>query len=294
MIDTQHIQPEDLSLHAMRLLPVEEARAVQAHILQCDECRREFMDAQADVAAVALTVELHTPRPQAKDRFLMQVARERRAIPIDRADHSERIDRIDRGVALDERAEPEAVPVKKPRTMGTLLPWVGWALAAGVSFFAVSEYHQRGVLQNTLAAQSAQLNAETVRAVTLTADAEKARLLMETLTDTTAMRVTLNTTPAAKPAPQGRANYLAQKGTLVFIASNMEPLPLEKVYELWIIPKDGGSPVPAGTFSPDARGNASVVLPDIPKGIEAKAFGVTMEAEGGALKPSLPILMMGA
>ena len=71
-------------------------------------------------------------------------------------------------------------------------------------------------------------------------------------------------------------------------------LPIAKVYELWIIPADGTAPVPAGTFRPDARGYASVVMPQIPKGVAAKAFGVTMEAEGGATTPTMPILLVGA
>jgi anti-sigma-K factor RskA len=134
---------------------------------------------------------------------------------------------------------------------------------------------------------------ETEQVASLSADALKARALMETLTASNTLRVTLNTTPGAKPAPQGRASYLASKGTLVFIANNLEPLPLDKVYELWIIPADGTAPVPAGTFHPDAHGNASVVMPKIPTGVPAKAFGVTMEAEGGSAKPTLPILMVG-
>jgi len=56
----------------------------------------------------------------------------------------------------------------------------------------------------------------------------------------------------------------------------------------------GQSPIPAGTFRPDARGNASVIMPTLPKGVEAKAFGVTVEDEGGASTPTLPIILVGA
>jgi anti-sigma-K factor RskA len=37
-----------------------------------------------------------------------------------------------------------------------------------------------------------------------------------------------------------------------------------------------------------------VVLPPLPKGVEAKAFGVTVEDEGGATTPTLPIILVGA
>ena len=79
-----------------------------------------------------------------------------------------------------------------------------------------------------------------------------------------------------------------------FATSNLEPLQPGKTYELWLIPAAaGGSPIPAGTFRPDERGNASVILPPLPKGVEAKAFGVTVEDEGGAATPTQPIILAG-
>jgi anti-sigma-K factor RskA len=38
---------------------------------------------------------------------------------------------------------------------------------------------------------------------------------------------------------------------------------------------------------------ASVLLPNLPKGVSAKAFGVTMENAGGSTTPTLPILLAG-
>jgi anti-sigma-K factor RskA len=127
----------------------------------------------------------------------------------------------------------------------------------------------------------------------LSADAERGRTLISTLTDGDAMRVTLSQT-AAKPVAQGRATYVPAKGSLLFIASNLAPLQPYKTYELWLLPADGQDPIPAGTFQPDARGNASVILPDIPKGVVAKGFGVTIEDEGGSRQPTPPIVLSGS
>ena len=127
----------------------------------------------------------------------------------------------------------------------------------------------------------------------LTADAASAQQIMDTMTDSSALRVTLNRSQTA-PVPQGRATYIADKGALIFLASNMQPLQPAKTYELWIIPADGRDPVPAGTFLPDQHGNASVIMPPLPKGIPAKAFGVTIEDQGGSQTPTLPIIMVGA
>jgi anti-sigma-K factor RskA len=127
----------------------------------------------------------------------------------------------------------------------------------------------------------------------MTVDAAAARQVTDAMTDSSAMRVTLTKGPAT-PVPQGKATYVASKGALIFLASNLEPLGPGKTYELWLIPAAAGeSPIPAGTFRPDGRGNASVIMPPLPKGVEAKAFGVTVEDEGGSSTPTLPIIMAG-
>jgi anti-sigma-K factor RskA len=87
---------------------------------------------------------------------------------------------------------------------------------------------------------------------------------------------------------------VASKGTLIFLASNLQPLQPAKTYELWLIPAgEGQNAIPAGTFHPDARGNANVIMPPLPKGVEAKAFGVTIEDEGGSATPTQPIILAG-
>jgi anti-sigma-K factor RskA len=116
---------------------------------------------------------------------------------------------------------------------------------------------------------------------------------METLTDRSALRVTLTKAQTA-PVPQARATYVAEEGTLIFQANNMPALEPAKVYELWLIPANGSNPIPAGTFQPDQRGYASIMMPPLPKGVQAKAFGVTIENMGGSQTPTLPIIMVGA
>jgi len=118
---------------------------------------------------------------------------------------------------------------------------------------------------------------------------------MDALTDPGAMRVSMRIPATPKPpvVPSGGVTYNPDKGSLIFLASNLGGLEEYKAYELWIIPADNSAPVPAGTFHPDGQGNASVVLPDLPKGISAKAFGVTIEPEGGSQSPTMPLVMFG-
>jgi hypothetical protein len=95
------------------------------------------------------------------------------------------------------------------------------------------------------------------------------------------------------PPPMGKAVYSRQQNALVFMASNLQPLPPQKAYELWLIPVQG-APVPAGVFKPNAKGGAMVVNPPLPQGVEAKTFAITIEPEQGSSTPTMPIIMMAS
>jgi hypothetical protein len=47
-------------------------------------------------------------------------------------------------------------------------------------------------------------------------------------------------------------------------------------------------------FKPNQFGNAMVINPPLPPGVQAKAFAVTVEPESGSSVPTMPIQMMGA
>jgi len=287
---TRHIDQEDLALFAMQLLSAEEAAPIAAHLEQCDECRLQLAGIQGDLALYAHSVDMHSPPAQARERFMNQVAREKKAIPIDRAAavpppiRAEAAYSNDGELGLGHRSYVDD-DQPKPTVAGKVFPWIGWAVAAGLAVAAGNLYHQRDTLRTLAADQAARVDH-------LTADAAAARQVMDAMTDSSAMRVTLSK-PQTTPTPQGRATYVPSKGALIFTASNLEPLQPYKVYELWLIPADGHDPIPAGTFHPDDRGNASVILPPLPKGVAAKAFGVTIEDEGGSQTPTLPIILAG-
>jgi hypothetical protein len=204
---------------------------------------------------------------------------------------------LHRGIPED---EPE---IPQERRRGSRAPWVlawtGWAVAAGVSFVAGLQVHQRQQIQSSIAAQQARMD-DTTR------QAARAQDALATLTAANAMQMPLHTTAAVKPAtpvkpgtpapvaapsPDALVAYLADKGALVFIGTHMDPAPAGKTYELWLLPADGRSPMPAGTFKPDAQGTAHIVMPQLPRGVPAKGFGITLENDGGSPTPTLPIVM---
>lgn len=277
----RHAEPDDVVLYAMQFLNGEEAANIAHHLEQCAECANELARVHGDLVACALTVDLQAPSALSRERLMKQVARERKVVPI--SQEAAPIAAIGRSGAVlgSEVREPK-------RSAGrAVLAWSGWAVAAGLAVAVSSLYKDRVGLRDTLASRTGQVER-------LTASAASAHQLMDALTDPRAVRVTLTTKPLPKAGPMGGVTYNPRKGSLVFLASELDPLQLYKTYELWLIPSDGSAPIPAGTFHPDDQGNASVIMPDLPKGVAAKAFGVTIEADGGAPTPTLPIIMAGS
>ena len=380
------IDPADLALYAMNLLPPAETVTITRMVESSEEWRMALAEVQAELGMFAeASVKLEEPSAASRERLQKGVGREKKFIA---------------PANPSPRTEPMfAVAATSPEDSGRSgygkLPWVGWAVAAGVALMATHYYRQttdlnqvlngqqatqtaaqkqstdernglrtslatqtqqlqemtaaaeradraRATLQASIAEQSRKLNeiseratvaskerdalqttvssqtgeltqltaqvsaanrehdalearlsAETNDLQRLTADASRARQVLDVLTNRSAQRVTLTRT-AAKVEPIGRATYVPSTGSLVFLASNLQPLAPNKTYELWIIPADGANPVAAGLFRPDERGDASVILPALPKNVAAKAFGVTVENEGGAPAPTMPILLQGA
>jgi Anti-sigma-K factor rskA len=317
-----HYDQGDLALFAMQLLPRSEHAVIALHLADCDYCRQELAQLQGDLAVYAHAVEMHSPPALVRERLLNQISREKKLVPLEhvepdppepvqRAGQSERAERMEtvtaapmlgnatrgqsyatrlgKGRYLDEEHHPEAKGTLPGRLFSRVFTWAGWLAAAGLATVAGNLYHERETQRASLAAQAGSIDR-------LSADAAGAKQLLETITDPSARQVTLSqaTGEAAPAAPQGRAIYVASKGALIFLASNLEPVETYKTYELWLIPADNRDPIPAGTFHPDARGNGSVILPPLPKSIEAKAFGITIEDDGGSQTPTMPIVLAGS
>lgn len=325
-----HIPEDDLVLFALQLLPDDRMRQAKIHAESCDLCRSEIAKLQGDLASYSMISDITAPPPEARERVLRQVAKEPKPVlppepapvtVVDRAERADRIDRVDRIDRADrtdridrtdrvdrgseepifhtrqrrslqiEAAEEEDEREKRqgPRRAPWVLAWTGWAVAAGCSFVAGLQFHQRQQIQNTIATQQARMDA-------VTKQSAHAQDALATLTAANAMQVALHSTADLKPgvpAVTAMAAYLADKGALVFVATHMDPAPAGKTYELWLMPADGRNPMPAGMFKPDAQGSASVVMPQLPKGVPAKGFGVTVENEGGSDTPTLPVVLAG-
>ena len=285
MIPVKHIDPDDLALYAMHLLPADESEEMALNLQHSVEARRMLAEIRGDLSILAVSADSHTPASSARDRLMQQVAREKKAVPAP----------VQPLVVADSLSSRAPTPAEEPAPRSFAarnLPWLGWAIAAMLLLEVGHLAQVRGHLEHSVASSRAQVFDAESRAASARASAEQANSVIATLQDPTAVQVAL-TTSGLKPPPQGRATYIPSKVSLVFLASNLDPLKPSKTYELWLIPTTG-QPIPAGTFTPDKSGYASVVLPPLPAGTAAKAFGVTIENAGGSLVPTAPILLHGA
>jgi hypothetical protein len=324
MNDETHISDDDLVLFALQFLSEEQAQTTREHLANCVTCRAELARLQGDLVAYAMTAEIASPPAEARERLLRQVAKEPKlapaiapvaepkaapatdskplAMPVRGADpvrgdeHARGAEPIfptrqNRGLPIATRDDEEEETRQRPRRAPWVLAWTGWAVAAGCSFVAGLQLHQRQQVQSSMADVEARLTQSNVSA----AHAQDA---LATLTAANARQVALHLEPVALTKKPGNpaaepAAYIADKGALVFVATHLEPVASGKTYELWLLPATGAAPIPAGTFKPDAQGSASLVLPRLPKGVPAKGFGVTIENDGGSSTPTLPIVMAG-
>ncbi|MGA7156707.1 MAG: anti-sigma factor [Acidobacteriaceae bacterium] len=289
MNTANHISADDMYLFALQLLPDADMRDVATHLKECAVCRAQLGQVQGDLAVYAMTAEAHTPPPQARERLLRQVAEEKKVMPADPVEqHVEPVlhARSSRVYQMDtpEEREPR-------RLFAPIMAWTGWSVAACVAVLAGIQMNQRKVVQEDLTVADAQLSQST-------AQVQKAKEVAETLRDASAMQVALhvplNAGAVPKLDPEAHATYVPQTGALLFVADHLDPLQPQKTYELWLLPAQAGeAPIPAGLFKPDANGNATVVMPELPKGVTAKGFGVTVENDGGSKTPTAPIVLAG-
>ena len=253
---------DDLALYALGALQGEERLALEKHLADCNSCRRELEQLRGDMALMALSAAGPAPPQRAKTRLMNAI-----------------------------KQEPRAAAAPKARRSWWMQPgWITAGALLGIIGLMAVQNNRRGQelisairimhdMQGDLAARQAEL--------------QNARAMVSALTAPDAQVIQVSE-PNTPPRPQGKAFYVKDRSSLIFIASNMPALAPQKAYELWLIPANGSAPIPAGVFKPDARGNATVVNPPLPSGVEAKAFAITIEPEQGSQTPTMPIKMVGS
>lgn len=249
---------EDLALYAMGTLDDQESRELEAHLGTCGECRRELDSLRGDLALLALSATGPQPPQRSRERLQAAISEEQRQTSV-----------------------PESAAVL-PR----LYP--RWLTLAPAAIAVVLAATSLGLLLEVQRLKEA--NASIV--VRLQDEIRKnahAKDVLAMLEDPQAQNVTLSPTQTHRQ-PQIRTIYQKDKGHVLLLATNLEPIPDDKVYELWLLPAGGGAPMPSGTFRIDNKGNSLMLHALETGGIEAAGFAVTVEKVGGSKVPTPPIV----
>jgi len=243
---------DDLALYALGALEPAERSVLEKHLNECSDCLRELEQLRGDSALLAMSLAAETPPARTRGHLMAAIAAESRT-----------------------RRAPQAT---------------GWAVwipsLAAVALLLIAIVLWRS--DTSLRLQIARLQENYSQQQE---ELRRANAVLATLSDPSATRFTLSA-DHAPPRPQGKAIYVRNRRTLIFLASNMPALPSRKTYELWLIPTSG-APIPAGVFKPDVNGSATLINPPLPGNAEAKAFAVTVEPEGGSSAPSTQPIMVG-
>lgn len=248
---------ETLALYAIGALDNQERAELQEHLGTCGECRSELEALRADAALLALSATGPQPPQRSRQRLLDAVAAE---------------------PGKDQRTiSPIMLGRSRPRWL-TLVPTVGALALAVFSFMLLL---QVGRLKDTNAKLAQALKIEQQNSA-------HAKEVLAMLNDPKAQHMTLVSTHTP-PQSQVKTLYQREKGHVLLMASNLEPIPDDRVYELWLLPASGGPPMPCGTFRIDSKGNSMMLHAMETEGIEAKAFAITIEPVGGSKIPTLPI-----
>jgi anti-sigma-K factor RskA len=258
---------ETLALYALGALDNQAERAqLESHLESCDECRKELEALRGDAALLALSTAGPMPPQRSRERLLEAIS-----------------------------TEPRKTPVSRKFVLGVLHPrWLAIAPVAATLILAIfslmlwrdNAWLRRNLdnAQTTMSTQNQQLH----ELQSVKDQLQELQSIRDLVKARNAVHMTL---VAAKwPAqPQAKTIYVPRKG-LLLMANNLQPLPGNKVYEVWLVPADGSAPMPFGTFKPDQGGNAVMHHP-VKTDKRPKAFAITIEPEGGSPVPTMPEVM---
>jgi len=254
--------------YALGVLAGGERDAFVAHLATCAICQKEVASLARVVEALPQTIDQAPLPPGLRARVLAAAT------------------------------APAAVTDFTPRRQAqpaTASRWVGW-LAAAATLAAIASgalawngRTENARLRRELAVAQERGAALDRQVAALQTSATDARQTAAVLRAADLGRVELAGQTGA-PAATGRILWSASQG-VVFVATNLPPLPPGRVYQLWVVA--GNTPRSAGLVVPDADGHLSVVS-SAPVTVHPNAFALTVEPEGGRPAPTTAPLLVGS
>lgn len=243
----------EMTRYLLDELPAEERRSLERHLGSCGECRAELENLRGAEALLTLASTEAVPPLRARARLLAALGREPRM------------------AVVHQGARARSWWLWIPSTATLAL-----AIVVGLLWQENMDLREKAAKLATLEAQQE-------------LDAQNTKELVADLTAKGAIHVNLNEA-GAEPQPHAKATYNPRDGGIVFVASNLTPLPAGQAYQLWIVPMNDGKPIRAASFRPTSLGTAVVMKHDKFKAAP-KMFAVTIEPEHGTGDPSYPAVL---
>lgn len=248
---------EMLPAQALSALDAEDARVLNQHLSECDECRRELADWENTAAALALSANPAEPSRQVREQIMNAVRGER---------------------------QPEARVVSFPQSRRDKWTSLGpiAAIAAAVLFVFLIIWIVVLVQQNRMLHRANETLAGDVRSM------DRYNQFVEILSNPGGRVAQLQ---GSGPAPGATAQLVYDgSGRAMLLANGLPPTPTGKEYQLWFI-VGKNPPIPGRTFATDYAGRGALT-DDLPQqAMESAVFAVTLEPIGGNLAPTSPIYL---
>lgn len=252
---------EMLAAHALSALDAEDVRALNQHLAECDECRRELADWENVASELALSPNPAEPSRHVRERIMNAVRNEK---------------------------QPRVVSFPQSRRdKWTSLGPVG-AIAAAVLFLVLIIWIIVLWQQNRALHRRSEMLAREMQS--LQEEAGRANEFVNILSSPGARIATLDGTG---PAPHATARLVYDRsGRAMLMANNLPPTPAGKEYQLWFI-VGRNPPIPGKTFEANfaGRGELSDEIPE--QAMQSPVFAVTLENAGGATAPTSPLYLRG-
>jgi anti-sigma-K factor RskA len=259
---------DQASLYALGALDAQEMREFEASLRDNAELRALVRDLRAVTEVIAGTVPALEPPASVKAKLMLQIEEQRPAATV---------------TTLDSRRRPVS-------------PWIPWALAAGLAVLSFGFFYQSTGLKTELAAQTQRIDELGMSLEAAQAESGELRQAVAKLRESNrlaAIRIALlDSLVAADPKAVAVSVWDNDRQNGVFIVRNLKPAPTDKDYQLWIIDPKYPSPVSAGVFQVDSKGNGREEFHSGALIQSAKQFAVTIEKKGGAEVPNLKSMVL--
>ena len=262
MIDER--MEDQAALHVLGALAGAEARQFKAAMQADPELQTYVARLSVATGALAGAVPVAEPPPQLRAKILAQIAPKQKIV---------------------------ALPERKAGRSG----WFGWAFATGLAVICLGLFAQDSRLRQQVNVQEQKigdLNQLAVNLQSATNHLQQTVLALQETNRLAGLRIAmLNSLLTDSPKAIAVSLWDESKQEGVFVVQNLKPLPTDRDYQLWVL-DNGTTPVDAGVFRVDDKGNVRVEFKAKTPIKVAGKFAVTEEAKGGVASPTLKNMVL--